>query len=81
MPNKIKKPFIQSLSFKIILLLVFFIPPYSQIRYNPVNTTDVITSVLANPIIEKINFLLPMAKLLLLLATLTVLTNKLVCQH
>lgn len=67
MQIKIRNPFIQSIWFKLLLLIVFFIPPYSQIPYPPIDTAEVIASVMAQPVIEKINLLLPIAKFFLLI--------------
>jgi len=81
MHSKTKKPFIQSIWLKIMLLIAFFIPSYSQVAYDTANTTEVIASVLAHPVIVNINFLLPIAKLLLLLAVITVFINIKLSSH
>ena len=70
-----KKLFIYGVWFKIILLLIIFVPSYSQIPYNPVDTTKVITSVLSHPFVVNIAFLLPVAKVLLAIVVIAALTN------
>lgn len=67
MPSKVKSQFYQTRWFKLLLLFIFFIPSYTQAPYDPINTADVIKYVLSKPILLNIDFLLPMAKLLLLL--------------
>lgn len=45
--------------FSIMLLslsYLIFIPPYTQMVYNPINTPDVIAAVLANPLVISMDF-------------------------
>lgn len=67
-----KKPFFYSVWFKVILLLVTFIPTYTEIAYDPANTSKVIASVLSNPPVNNFGFFLPVAKILLALAAIAV---------
>lgn len=69
--TQIKKPLGHKIWFKIILTLLVFIPAYSQIPYEQIDTTSVIASVLANPLIASISWLLPVFKLLLLCVSIT----------
>lgn len=68
---KVKKPLGHAIWFKIILALLAFIPAYSQIPYEQTDTTSVIASVLASPLIVSISWLLPVFKLLLLCAAIS----------
>ena len=67
--TKIEKPLGHTVWFKIILTLLIFVPGYSQIPYAQIDTTSVIASVLARPLIVSIPWLLPVFKLLLLCVT------------
>lgn len=66
--NKPKKPLGHKIWFKIVLTILAFLPSLTQIPYNQANTTDVIASVMAHPLIASVPLLLPVAKLILLLA-------------
>jgi hypothetical protein len=46
------------------------LPAYAQIKYNSVDTPKVIAAVMAHPLINSINWVLPLTKLLLLTAVL-----------
>jgi len=70
-----KKKFFNSVWFKILLVLLFFIPSYTQTAYDPADTTKVITSVLSNPLIVNFAFVLPIAKIILLAAVVAILAN------
>lgn len=65
---KVKKPLGHTVWFKIILTLLVFIPGYSQTPYEQIETTAVIASVLARPLVVSAAWLLPVFKLLLLCA-------------
>lgn len=65
---KEKKPLGHRIWFKIILTLCFFVPCYSQVQYSPAETTAVIASVMAHPIINSVTWLLPLTKASLLVA-------------
>ena len=67
--DKVKKPIGQTIWFKIVLTILIFIPSITQISYDPANTTNVIAEVMAHPLVTSIPALLPIAKLLLLVAT------------
>lgn len=69
--KKVKKPLGHTIWFKILLTLLVLIPGYSQMPYKPADTTSVIASVLARPLIVSIPWLLPVFKLLLLCITIT----------
>jgi hypothetical protein len=71
-----KKHFVYSIWFKLILLIAFFIPSYSQISYDPTDTSNVIISVLSNPAVIKFKFLLPVAKILLISVTASIFLYK-----
>lgn len=66
------KELIYSIWFKILLILITFAPLYTQKPYNPADTSLVIADILKNPLIVQIDFLLPLAKLLLLAIVLAV---------
>lgn len=74
MLTKSRKPFIHR-CFKILLLLLFFTPAYTQIPYDPIYTPEVIASVLSQPLIEHIAFLLPLSKVFLFLIVIAVMIN------
>ncbi len=74
MQNGTKRPFIESKWFKVILLAILFTPSYSELPYDPRYTTDLIAAVLSHPVIVDAAFLLPIAKLLLLLSVIVVFT-------
>ncbi len=69
--TKVKKPLGHALWFKILLTLLVFIPGYSQMPYEQIDTTSVIASVMAHPLIVSISWLLPVFKLLLLCVIIT----------
>ncbi|SHI17967.1 hypothetical protein SAMN02745823_03074 [Sporobacter termitidis DSM 10068] len=69
--TKVKKPLGHTIYFKILLTLLVFIPGYSQMPYAQMDTTSVIASVMAHPLIVSISWLLPVFKLLLLCAAIT----------
>lgn len=73
--KKSRKPFIHRLAFKMMLLLLFFTPAYTQIPYDPMYTPEVIASVLSQPLIGHIAFLLPLAKVFLFIMVMAVLIN------
>lgn len=62
----LKKSFWDSILFKIILIVLLFLPSYTQIAYDPSKTTEVVASVLSNPLVYSIKWILPIAKVLLL---------------
>ena len=64
--------------FKVVLALIVFIPPYAQIPFSPENTTAVIASVMAYPLITSISWVAPLAKwvLLAVVVVLLIMTNK-----
>lgn len=66
MKFKVKKPLGHTVWFKVVLTAITFLPPYTQIKYNHANTSDVIASVMSHPLITSIEWLLPIAKCLLL---------------
>lgn len=68
--GKARKPLGYRIWFKVILTLLFFVPAYASKAYDPAGTSDVIASVLAKPWISSITVLLPVAKLILLVAVL-----------
>ncbi|MEA5015506.1 MAG: hypothetical protein VB099_13190 [Candidatus Limiplasma sp.] len=61
-----KKPLGHAIWFKLILTLLIFVPAYSHVPYEPMDTTSVIASVLVHPLIVSVPWLLPVSKLLLL---------------
>jgi hypothetical protein len=65
--NNLRKPLGQTIWIKVVLTILVFLPPITEISYNSMNTTDVIASVLSNPAIVSIPVLLPVAKLILLI--------------
>ena len=68
MNSKGRKAIGHSIWFKVILTMLIFLPSYTQITYNSTMTADVIASVLSHPMIYSIRWILPVAKLFLLLA-------------
>ncbi|HZK19572.1 MAG TPA: hypothetical protein VFC68_02475 [Treponemataceae bacterium] len=64
--NKTKKFLGHTIWFKVFLTILIFVPSITERPYNPVETSDVIASVLSHPLIVEIDFLLPVFKLLLL---------------
>ena len=66
MKGKLKKPLGHRIWFKILLTVLVFIPSYTQVGYNPADTTDVIASVMAHPLVASHMWVLPIAKSLLL---------------
>lgn len=75
MQNNTIEPFAQSVRFKAIVLILFFIPPYSQRPYETIETTEVIGHIMSQPLITNIYFFLPIAKLLLLFAAAIIFVN------
>lgn len=67
--KELKKPLAHTIWFKIILVFILFVPSYSQIAYDPVHTSSVIAAVLSHPLIISVDWLLPLTKIALLLAT------------
>lgn len=67
MKTKSKKTFINKVWFKILLVFLLFLPLYSQVKYDPINTSNIIALVLSKPMITSIQWLLPIAKFVLLL--------------
>lgn len=65
-----KKPLGHTIWFKMVLTILVFLPSVTQIPYNPANTTDVVASVMAYPLITSIPLLLPISKLILLIVVL-----------
>lgn len=57
MRSKVKRQFLKLDGFKLLLMFVFVIPPYTQIQYDPINTADVITSVLSKPTFYMVSFI------------------------
>ena len=68
MKSILKKPLGHTIWFKIFLTILVFLPSYTQIAYAPSKTTDVITEVMAHPLIAYFSWILPIAKVLLLVA-------------
>ena len=68
MKSKFQKPLGHMIWFKIFLTILVFLPPYTQIAYDPSNTTDVIAAVMAYPLVASIVWILPIAKAMLLIA-------------
>ena len=66
--KKIKKPVGHTIWLKIVLTIVFFIPAYAQVSYDPAEIGDIIAAVLSNPLVVRVEWLLPIFKLLLLFA-------------
>jgi len=61
-----KKPVGNTVWLKVVLTIIFFIPAYAQIAYDPAKIGDIIAAVLSNPLAVQIRWLLPIFKLLLL---------------
>jgi len=53
---------------KIVLTILFFVPVYAQVSYGPEEITDIIAYVLSDPLVVQVAWLLPIFKLLLLIA-------------
>lgn len=68
---RVKKPLGHTIWFKIILTLLVFVPSYTQMPYEQIDTPSVIASVMAHPLIVSISWLLPVFKLLLLCVIIT----------
>ena len=66
MNSKMRKPLGHTIWFKIILTVLIFLPCYTQVGYSSANTTNVIAAVLSHPMVTSIQWLLPIAKWLLL---------------
>lgn len=66
----IKKNLGNRIWFKILLTLTLFIPAYAEGTYDPQESANIITTVLKNPLSISIPWLLPIFKLLLLIALL-----------
>lgn len=64
--EKERKTFISTVWFKILLVVLMFLPAYSQVAYDPINTSEVIALVLSKPVITSISWLLPVSKFILL---------------
>lgn len=74
---KAKKPLGYAIWVKILLTIIIFLPPYTQIAYNPANTTDVIAEVMARPLVASIEWVFPIAKALLFaVVVLTIVSDK-----
>lgn len=67
MKDKFKKPLGHTIWFKILLTIIVFLPLYTQIKYAPDETTDVIAAVMAQPLVTSTMWILPIAKLALLI--------------
>lgn len=76
MKHSIRKPLGNTVWFKIILTLLMFLPTYTQISYNSADTTKVIAAVMSHPLAYSVNWILPIAKLLLLFAVLLPVLSK-----
>lgn len=76
MNKKFKNPLGHTIWFKIILTLLVFIPPFSQITYDPANTPDVIAAVMAKPLITSVEWVMPLAKILLFVVIVLSVINK-----
>ena len=63
--EKIRKPVGHTIWLKIVLTIVFFIPAYAQVSYDPAEIRDIIAAVLSNPLVVQAEWLLPIFKLLL----------------
>lgn len=61
-----KKPLGNKIWFKVFLTVLIFLPSYTEVGFDPANTTDVIASVMKHPLIISTEWFLPIAKLLLL---------------
>jgi len=66
--EKVIKPVGHTVWFKIALTVIFFIPAYAQVSYDPAEIGNIIAAVLSNPLIVQAEWLLPIFKLLLLSA-------------
>lgn len=77
MSNIGRKALGHTIWFKIILTILIFLPPHTQIAYDPAKSTEVIAAVMSHPLVTSINWLLPIAKLLLLFVViLPVISNR-----
>lgn len=56
---------------KVLMVLIMFLPLYTEKPYNPADTTKVIAGILMTPLIAQIRWLLPIAKGILLAAVLS----------
>jgi len=70
-----KKPLGHTIWFKIVITVLFFVPAYTQVPYDPPEIPNIIAYVLANPLIVQIAWLLPLFKLLLLAAVILPITG------
>jgi len=61
-----KKPIGNTIWLKIVLIIVFFIPAYAQVSYDPSEIGDIIAAVLSNPLVIQVEWLLPIFRLMLL---------------
>ena len=68
MMNTVKKPIGHTIWLKIVLTILFFVPAYSQVAYDPAEISNLIAAVLSNPFVVQIAWLLPIFHLLLLCA-------------
>jgi len=63
-----KKPLGHTIWLKIVMTILFFIPAYAQVPYDHSEIPDIIAYVLADPLVVQATWLLPVFKLLLLMA-------------
>lgn len=63
---KVRKAIGHAIWFNVILAILIFIPPITQIAYDPADSSDVITAVMSRPLVSSIFIFLPIAKLLLM---------------
>lgn len=63
--------------FSIVLLIIFFIPPLTEVSFDASNTNSVIAEVLENPFIYELEILYGVIKVLLLLMIIWLIFNKL----
>lgn len=63
---KLKKPLGHMIWFKVLLTTIVFIPPYTQMLYDPSHTPDVIAIVMEKPLVLSIAWVLPLVKMFFL---------------
>jgi len=63
-----KNPLGHAIWIKIVITVLFFVPAYAQVAYDPAQIPDIIAYVLSDPFIVQVAWLLPIFKLLLLAA-------------
>ena len=63
-----KKPLGHTIWLKVVMMIVFFVPAYTQVAYEPSEIPNIIAYVLSDPFIVQVTWLLPIFKLMLLVA-------------